>query len=189
MASNSHLRKPDSTEIRRQWATVAETPLRLEQRDTERIVDALNTELSGLYILFNQIRKHYWTFAGAEHRHLAAFLEGAADRLAELTDDIAIRVHALGGVPVCGPMGMRQHAPVDIEAPDVYDGRTSLENDLDGYATLAVSMRDHIRLADEIGDEATSEILRRAIRDLEEDAATLDKYLADDTLLRRDDLR
>lgn len=189
MASTPHLRKPDPTEIRRRWDTVAENPLRLDRRETERIVDALNTELSGLYILFNQVRKHYWTFAGAEHRQLAAFLEDAADRLAELTDDIAIRVHALGGVPVCGPMGMRQHAPVDIEPQDVYDSRTSLQNDLDGYATLAVLMRDHIRLADEVGDEATSELLRGGIRDLEKDAAILDKYLADDTLVRRDSLR
>ncbi len=148
------------------------------------MVAALNAELSGLYILFNQVRKHYWIAEGAESNRVAGFLEDAADRLAEMTDDFAVRVHALGGVPVCGPMGIRQHAPMHIEAANLYDARSSLERDLDGYATLAVLMREHVELASELGDEATGELLREHLKTLEGDAQTLDRNLADDTLVR-----
>ena len=186
MASTPHLRKPDPGRVRQEWDTVGMNELRIDQESAERIVEALNAELSGLYILFNQVRKHYWLVEGAESRNVGDFLEAAADRLTEMTDDLAIRVHALGGVPVCGPMGIRQHAPIHIEAPHHYDVRSSLDRDLDGYATLAVQLRDHIELVEQLGDEATGELLREHLKTLEEDAHTLEKYLDDDTLVRHD---
>jgi starvation-inducible DNA-binding protein len=184
MAETPHLRKPDADQIRQEWDTVEENELRLDRRAAEQIVEALNAELSGLYILFNQVRKHYWMVEGAESNSVGAFLEDAADRLSEMTDDFAIRVHALGGVPVCGPMGIRQHAPIYIEAPHHYDVRSSLDRDLDGYATLAVQMREHIELAERLGDKTTGELLREHLKTLEEDAHGLEKNLADDTLVR-----
>ena len=186
MPRTPHLRRPDSSHLRQEWDTVAENALRIERASAERLVEALNGDLSGLYILFNQVRKHYWTVEGAGTEQIGGVLREAADRLAEITDDIAIRVHALGGVPVCGPMGIRQHAPLYMEAAHQYDVRSSLEGDLDGYATLAVQFREHIELADRLEDETTSELLRRYVKTLEEDANTLAKYLDDDTLVRRD---
>jgi DNA-binding ferritin-like protein len=82
-------------------------------------------------------------------------------------------------------MGIRQHAPIHIEAPHHYDVRSSLDRDLDGYATLAVQIREHIELADRLGDDATSELLRDHLTTLEADAHTLERYLADDTLVQR----
>jgi len=180
--SESHLRRPDDSELRREWNTIDENELGIPRAAAERVVRALNDALSGLYIAFNQVRKHYWTLEGAESGDVEGFLEDAADRLADLTDDLAIRVHALGGVPVNGPMGIRQHAPLRIEAGDVYDVRSALENDLDAYATLAVGFREHIETAIELGDETTVELLRGGIRTIEEDANRLEKYLADDSL-------
>lgn len=188
MASTPHLRKVDADHVRQEWDTVRENDLRIDQASAERIVEALNSELSGLYILFNQVRKHYWLVEGAESNDVADFLEDAADRLSDITDDLAIRVHALGGVPVCGPMGIRQHAPIYIEAPHHYDVRSLLDRDLDGYATLAVQMRDHIEQVERLGDKTTGELLREHLRALEEDAHTLDRCLADDTLVQRDSL-
>lgn len=186
MTSTPHLRKPGAEHVRQEWDTVGENELRIDQATAEQIVEALNVELSGLYILFNQVRKHYWLVEGAESNDVGDFLENAADRLSEMTDDIAIRVHAIGGVPVCGPMGIRQHAPIYIEAPHHYDVRSSLDRDLVGYATLAVQIREHIELVDRFGDKTTGELLRGHLKTIEEDAHTLEKYLTDDTLVQRE---
>lgn len=185
MAETPHLRRPDPEHVRREWGTVSENDLRIDRDAATEIVAALNADLSGQYILFNQVRKHSWLVEGAESNNVRGFLEDAADRLTEMTDDLAIRVHALGGVPVCGPMGIRQHAPMYIEAPNQYDVRSSLERDLDGYATLVVQFRDHIELCNQLGDEATSEILREHLEMIEDDAHALEHYLAGDTLVRR----
>lgn len=183
MTSTPHLRQVDSSRVRQEWDTITDNALRLDPDVAEQIVAALNSDLSGLYILFNQVRKHYWTVEGAESESIGDVLEDAADRLTEMTDDVAIRIHALGGVPACGPMGIRQHAPLYIEAAHRYDVRSSLERDLDGYATLAVQWRDHVELVEELGDAATGELLRRHLRTLEADAHVLAQHLVDDALV------
>jgi starvation-inducible DNA-binding protein len=188
MASEPHLRSLGAEHVRQEWSTIGENELRIDRQAAKRIVDALNAELSGLYILFNQVRKHYWLLEGAEREDLGGFLEDAADRLAETTDALAVRVHALGGVPVCGPMGIRQHAPLHIEAPHHYDVRSSLERDLDGYATLAALFRDHVEQVERVGDTATGELLRERLVILEDDAHVLERYLAEDTLVRQNAL-
>lgn len=185
MAGTPHLRKPDPEHVRREWGTVGENDLRLNRDAAAEIVAGLNADLSGQYILFNQVRKHSWLVEGAESNDVRDFLSDAADRLSEMTDELAIRVHALGGVPVCGPMGIRQHAPMYIEAPHQYDVRSSLQRDLDGYATLVVQLREHIELAEGLNDEATSEMLREHLETIEDDAHVLEHYLEDDTLVRR----
>ena len=186
MTSTPHLRQLDVSHVRQEWDTVVDNAVRLDEDAAEQLVTALNSEVSGLYILFNQVRKHYWLIEGAEHEDVADFLEDAADRLTEMTDDIAIRISTLGGVPACGPMGIRQHAPMYMETAHQYDMRSSLDRDLDGYATLAVQWREHIELAEQLGDVATGELLRRHLKTLEADADVLDRYLADDTLVRQD---
>ncbi|GGN11143.1 DNA starvation/stationary phase protection protein DpsA [Halarchaeum nitratireducens] len=185
--SAPHLRNPGDDALRQEWDTVVDNELRLNREAAARVVEALNADLSGLYILFNQLRKHYWTLEGREVRPVVEFLEDAADRLSEATDEIAIRVHALGGVPVNGPMGIRQHAPMTIEGADVYALRPSLEHDLEAYATLVAQLRDHVALAHELGDETTVEILRGHLRTIETDAHDVEKFLADDTLVRTDE--
>ncbi|GAD51599.1 non-specific DNA-binding protein Dps / iron-binding ferritin-like antioxidant protein / ferroxidase [Halarchaeum acidiphilum MH1-52-1] len=185
--SAPHLRNPGEDALRREWDTVGDNELRLDRADAARVVEALNADLSGLYILFNQLRKHYWTMEGAEVRPVIEFLEDAADRLSEATDEIAIRVHALGGVPVNGPMGIRQHAPMRIEGADVYALRPSIRNDLEAYAILVAQMREHVELAQDVGDETTVEILREHLRTIEEDAHDVEKLLADDTLVRAEE--
>ncbi|WP_247729241.1 DNA starvation/stationary phase protection protein DpsA [Halovivax limisalsi] len=185
MTSTPHLRSPDSAHVRQEWGAVADNALGIERDVAEELVAALNEEMAGLYILFNQVRKHFWLVEGAESRPIGDFLAAAADRLTEMTDDIAVRITALGGVPACGPMGIRQHAPLYIEAAHHYDIRSSLERDLDGYATLAVQRREHIELADRVGDPTTSELLRNHLKTLEADAHVLERYLADETLVVR----
>ncbi|MFW5939558.1 MAG: ferritin-like domain-containing protein [Halolamina sp.] len=180
--SAPHLRRPADAELRREWGTVGENEIRLDREAAAAVIEDVNQCLSGLYILFNQLRKHYWTIEGAESHQLVARLEDQADRLSELTDELAIRVHALGGVPVNGPMGIREHAPMRIEAGDVYSVRDALANDLDGYATLAVAFREAIETTLAVGDQRTAEALQEGLLTIEQDAHTVERYLGDDSL-------
>ena len=171
------------TSVQQEFGTVEANELRLDTDKSEQIVDALNTDLAATYVLYHQLRKHHWNVEGAEFRDLHLFLGEAAENAEEAADEIAERAQALGGTPIAGPAAMEEHAPVDSEHEDVYDIRTSLENDLDVYGEIIESLRDHVELATNLGDHATAEILRQILVQTEEDAHHIEHYLEDDTLV------
>jgi len=169
--------------IRRPADEVEENDLRIDQERSEQIIDALNTDLANAYVLYHQLKKHHWDVEGAEFRDLHLFFEEAYETAEVGADLIAERAQALGGVPVAGPANQEERATVEFEGEDVYDIRTSLENDLEIYGDVIEGLRDHIELANNLGDYATEEMLREILVDVEEDAHHVEHYLEDDTLV------
>jgi DNA-binding ferritin-like protein len=175
--------------VRRQAGTVGDNPVRLDQGKVEQIVDALNTDLADAYVLYHQLHKHHWNVEGAEHLDLHVFLQEAYEDVEEAADEVAERIQAIGGVPHAGMPALVDAATVEAEDEDVYDIRTSLANDLEMYGEIIESYRDHIELAEGLGDYATGEMLRGHLEDLEEHAHVMDHYLEDDTLVLESALR
>ncbi|MBX0323292.1 DNA starvation/stationary phase protection protein [Halomicroarcula sp. F13] len=175
MATQEHVRK--------QFGDVEENELRLEKEKSEQIIDALNQDLADAYTLYHQLKKHHWNVEGAEFRDLHVFLGEAAGNVEAAADEIAERAQALGGAPIAGGAEQAEHASVEYEGQDVYDIRTSLHNDLQMYGDVIESLRDHIELAENLGDHATAQILREILVETEEDAHHIEHYLEDDTLV------
>lgn len=183
------VREPDTDERRQEWGTIAENALRIDPADAKEIVDVLSVDHAGSFNLFYLLRKHYWTAAGAEHEEVADFLKDAYKRVRAINDDLAIRIVELGGIPPNTPPTLQERAEVHLEAEDLYDLRTSLAGDLEGYATLIVSIREHVALAEEKGDPGTVELLRDHLEDLEDDAHAIERFLEADTLVRAEVLK
>jgi len=169
--------------VSREFGTVEENDLRLDVEKAEQIIDALNQDLADTYVLYHQVKKHHWNVEGAEFRDLHLFLGDAAANLEEGADELAERAQALGGTPISGPAAQEEHASVEYEGQDIYDIRTSLEHDLETYGDIIESTRDHIELAENLGDHATAQILREILVQVEEDAHHIEHYLAGDTLV------
>jgi DNA-binding ferritin-like protein len=175
--------------VLQEFGTVEDNELRLESEKAEQIIDALNTDLAATYVLYHQLKKHHWNVAGAEFRDLHLFLGDAAENAEEAADELAERAQALGGTPVAGGAALEDRAPVEPEDEDVYDIRTSLENDLDLCGDIIESLRDHVELATNLGDHATAEILRQNLVEVEEDAHHIEHYLEGDTLVTEGTMR
>jgi DNA-binding ferritin-like protein len=168
--------------VRQEADTVGENPLRLDEDKAEQIIDALNTDLADAYVLYHQLHKHHWNVEGAEHLGIHEFLEEAYEDVEEAADELAERVQTLGGVPHASMKALSDAATVEPEDEDVYDIRTSFENDIEMYGSIMESYREHIELADNLGDHATGEMLRQHLLELEEHVHVIDHYLEDDTL-------
>ena len=168
--------------IRKKEGTVEENGLRLEKEKSEQVIDALNTDLAATYVLYHQLRKHHWNVEGAEFRDLHLFLGDAAENAEEFADELAERAQALGGVPHASMSTLEEESPVKPEDEDVYDIRTSLENDLEMYGDIIETLREHVSLMADLGDHATAEILRENLVQVEEDAHHIEHYLEDDSL-------
>lgn len=169
--------------VRREAGTVEENPVRLDREKAEQVIDALNTDLADAYVLYHQLHKHHWNVAGAEHLDIHRFLQEAYEQVEEAADEVAERVQAIGGVPHASMPALSEAATIDPEDEDVYDIRTSLEHDLEMYGDVIESYREHVELAEGLGDYATSELLREQLVHLEEHAHVIDHYLESDTLV------
>ncbi len=170
--------------VQQEFGTVEESDaLRLDGEKAEQIVEALNTDLADAFVLYHQLRKHHWNVEGAEFRDLHIFLGEAAEGVEAAADELAERAQALGGTPVASMSNLQEHATVEAEDEDVYDIRTSLENDMEMYGDVIESLRDHIELAENLGDHATAQILREILVETEDDAHHIEHYLEDDTLV------
>ncbi|CQH62097.1 ferritin DpsA [Halobacterium hubeiense] len=157
--------------------------LRIDEEKAEQVIDALNADLAATYVLYHQLRKHHWNVEGAEFRDLHLFLGDAAAHAEEFADELAERVQALGGVPHASPATLQEESPVEPEDEDVYDIRTSLQNDLEMYGDIIETLREHVDLAQNLGDHASAEIVRENLVQVEEDAHHVEHYLEDDTLV------
>ncbi|MCY4728937.1 DNA starvation/stationary phase protection protein [Natronomonas gomsonensis] len=169
--------------VRRQAGSVEETALRIEPEKAEQLVDALNTDLAATYVLYHQTKKHHWNVEGAEFLDVHEYLGEVAEDLEAGADELAERAQAIGGVPLASGGTFEEHAPIEPEGEDVYDVRTSLENDIEAFGIIIESLRDHIELANDLGDYTTEELLRDILEDVEEHAHHLEHYLEDDTLV------
>ncbi|WP_436936071.1 DNA starvation/stationary phase protection protein DpsA [Halovenus marina] len=170
-------------ETRQQAGTVEENALRLDTEKAEQIVDALNADLANAYALYHQLHKHHWNVEGAEFLDIHVFLQEVYEDVEAAADELAERLQALGGVPHASMTTLAENATVEPEDEDVYDVRTSLANDLDMMGDIIESYREHIELAEGLGDHATAQMLREQLETLEEHTHHVEHYLEDDTLV------
>ena len=169
--------------VQQEAGTVEENALRLEPEKAEQIVEALNRDLADAYVLYHQLHKHHWNVEGAEFLDIHVFLQEVYEDVEDAADEIAERLQALGGVPHASMTTLAEHATVEPEDEDVYDIRTSLANDLEMMGDIIESTRQHIELAENLGDHATAELLREQLVTIEEHAHHVEHYLEDDTLV------
>ncbi|HMB50225.1 MAG TPA: DNA starvation/stationary phase protection protein DpsA [Natronoarchaeum rubrum] len=170
--------------VRQEYGTVEENALRIDEDKAEQLIDALNTDLAATEVLYHQLRKHHWTVHGAEYRDLHLFYQEAYETASEGADHIAERVQALGGVPTSRPADFQERSPVEPEPEDIYEVRTMMKNDEEMYGDIIERVREHIELAENLGDYATSELLREQLEDLEEFAHEIEHFLAKDSLTK-----
>jgi DNA-binding ferritin-like protein len=169
--------------IRQKAGTVEENALRLDTEKAEQIIEALNTDLADAYVLYHQLHKHHWNVEGAEFLEIHVFLQEVYEDVEDAADELAERLQALGGVPHASMTTLAENATVEAEDEDVYDIRTSLENDLEMMGDIIESYREHISLAEGLGDYATEEMLREQLETIEEHTHHVEHYLEDDSLV------
>jgi DNA-binding ferritin-like protein len=169
--------------VQQEASTVEENALRLEPEKAEQIIEALNRDLADAYVLYHQLHKHHWNVEGAEFLDVHVFLQEVYEDVEAAADEVAERLQALGGVPHASMTTLTENATVEPEDEDVYDIRTSLANDLEMLGDIIESYREHIELAQGLGDHATAQMLREQLETIEEHTHHIEHYLEDDTLV------
>lgn len=164
------------------FGALVANPVRLDEKTVERIVGALNEEVASLFTLFHQLQKHHWVAQGPEFMDIHLELEEQYTAVHEAVDKIAERIVSLGGVPVSHPARQAEMACFDHEPDGVYDIRVMLDHDKQASQAIVRLMRDHVRLAREVGDYATEHLVKELLLEQEFRTQDLQHFLERESL-------
>lgn len=110
-------------------------------KDTENVVDILNTLLADEVVLYTKTRNYHWNVTGPQFNELHKFFESQYDALSGIVDDVAERARALGGKAAGTLKEYLQLARLK-EYPGKYpEARAMISNLLSDHETIVKSLR------------------------------------------------
>lgn len=178
----------NSPDIRQQPNEVIDNSIKLGRDTAQQMIEALNTDVASLFVLFHQYQKHHWVAEGPSFRDIHLLLEEHYTATQQQADAFAERIVTLGGVPVSGATAQLKRGYISEEPEGILDLRQMLSNDLQANQQILVKLREHIKLALELGDYGSERLIKRHLREQELrtqdimhllEHETLDEILAD----------
>ena len=151
-------------EMRHAPGDVHENPIDVQDNTAQKMIDALNAHVASLFLLFHQYQKHHWVVEGPQFRDLHLLLQEHYTATHTQADEFAERIVTLGGVPVSSMKGQIEQAYIEEEPEGVLDLRQMLSNDLHANQQILQRLRDDIKLAHDLGDYGTQQLLKTHLR-------------------------
>lgn len=154
----------DASLVRQEVGATIDNSIELPQKTASQLTDALNTDVASLFVLFHQYQKHHWVAEGPQFRDLHLLLEEHYLAVQQQADEFAERIVTLGGVPISAASAQLKRAYVREEPEGILDLREMLSNDLQTNQQILVKLREHIKLARELQDWGTEQLVKRHLR-------------------------
>jgi starvation-inducible DNA-binding protein len=136
-----------------------QTPTDLTQAATRDISAAMNAILADVFALYVKTKNFHWHVSGNHFRDYHLLLDGHAEQLFAMTDDIAERVRKIGGLTLhsIGEIGRTQRV-LDNDAQYV-EPLDMLAELADDNKTFAARLREAHNVCDEHRDVATASLI------------------------------
>jgi starvation-inducible DNA-binding protein len=150
----------EPSHVTQEMAQLIEMPgLGLDTSVCRRIVPALNVILAETIQLRDLLKKAHWQVQGPAFIALHELFDAHYDVQAKFADMVAERVQTLGGVAVAqganaGRLSTLTPVPAGRECPDA-----QLSGLLDAHAGILSKCRKLAKLAEELGDYATADLM------------------------------
>jgi starvation-inducible DNA-binding protein len=142
-----------------EYGTLKQFPLGLGFEARMRSCQSLNKVLADTQILYALYKKHHWQMRGATFYSLHQLLDKHAAEQLALTDALAERVQALGGVAVGDPRHAAEITSIK-RPPDGVEGVPSmLSRMLNAHEEILVEAREAAARAARDGDDGTNDLL------------------------------
>ena len=141
------------------WGTLTDLPIALGEETRLKSIGLLNQLLADTITLRDMYKKHHWQVSGPTFYQLHLLFDAHYEEQAELVDTIAERIMSLGGVSVAmahdvAEMTMITRPPKGRETPAMQITRL-----LDAHRHILAASREGAKVADEIGDDGTNDLL------------------------------
>ncbi len=136
------------------------TDIGIADKNRDGSVDILNNLLADEVVLYTKSRNYHWNVVGPNFHDYHKFFEAQYDELAEMIDEIAERVRALGGKALGTMAGYLKIARLKEYSNDYPDAKKMVLALLEDHEELINLLREDLETAGQkYKDAGTSDFL------------------------------
>ncbi|MGV7105621.1 Dps family protein [Flavobacterium sp. U410] len=151
--------------------------LGINPTDLQTSIDHLTVVLANEMLLYVKTRKFHWNVAGNSFMELHKIFENQYAKLALTADEIAERISALGGKTIGTMQEFIKHSVLEEKPNKQYVQSEMITELLEDHEKVIISLRDAIEQIENGKDFGTEDFLTSLLRNHEETAWILRKYL------------
>lgn len=130
----------------------------IEKESRKRSADALTKLLADTYALYLKTHGYHWNVEGPHFQQLHALFMEQYTEMWNAVDELAERVRALGEYAPSSYSAMAKLSSIEEEAGQP-GWKEMVVNLASGHQQVAKSAREVLRIAEEIGDDATADVV------------------------------
>jgi starvation-inducible DNA-binding protein len=134
-------------------------PNGLKDKACEQSIGALNQVLADTISIRDMYKKHHWQVSGATFYQLHLLLDAHYEVQAELTDTLAERIQALGGISVAMPQDVAELTKVERPPRGRETPNVQLSRLIDAHELILKESRIYADKAQDAGDAGTNDLL------------------------------
>ncbi|HEY8353351.1 MAG TPA: Dps family protein [Sphingomonadales bacterium] len=143
-------------------AEVSEVHTGIRDRDRSALADGLSRALAETYILYVKTQGFHWNVVGPLFYGLHKMTEEQYEDLAEAVDHLAERIRAIG---YPAPASFKQFVELSSigEVTEVPTAEDAIMMLIDDHEKVARTFRDSTKIADELDDLVTADLLTQRL--------------------------
>src|SRR5215471_14674017 len=141
------------------FGTIAKLPNALGEKVCQASVERLNQILADTMTLRDLYKKHHWQVSGRTFYQLHLLFDKHFDEQAELVDQIAERIQALGGLSYAMAADVAENTNIPRPPKGREEVRVQISRLLTAHEIILLQARASARKAAEIGDDGTNDLL------------------------------
>lgn len=148
----------------------------INTEDRAKVVESLSTVLADAYMLYLKTHNFHWNVTGPMFSSLHVMFEEQYTEQWNALDDIAERIRTLGHF---APATYKRYAELSNikEEPDVLSAKDMIRQLVDGNEIITRTLRAGVKIADEIDDFPTADLLTTRMEVHEKNAWMLRSFL------------
>jgi len=142
----------------------------------EKLLELLNRQVANFGVLYTKLHNYHWFVSGEKFFELHKKFEELYEEASEYLDVVAERVLQLEGKPVASLKGFLENATIKEACCCELNGREMVQFVVDDFKQIIGEIAETIKVAQELNDEVTVDMLIDISTDLQKQVWMLKTY-------------
>ncbi|AEH46733.1 Dps family protein [Parageobacillus thermoglucosidasius] len=143
---------------------------------SKQLTDIVNKQIANWSVLYIKLHNYHWYVKGSQFFTLHEKFEQLYNEAALHIDELAERLLALGGAPVATMKECLEQSSVK-EATGQETAEQMVATIVSDFETMIEELKEGMKIADEVGDETTGDMLLGIHQSLEKHVWMLKSFL------------